>query len=138
MSNEPNPSDSASASPFAGLAGKIRAGKSAAQVDYETTPPKIGVTYRKVVTPLRGIKALLTGLLEPVMSPALQVELDGVVVGSVECGKSIDFVTTPGQHQLRIHSSNSTESRDFQVTNGQRLRFWCLTSISGIVLQRDG
>jgi len=136
MSNEPNQSEPASASPYTGLASKIRSGKSAAQADYDATPPKLSITYRKIVASGFGIKRLLSMMAEPVMSPRLQVELDGVIIGSVESGQTFDIITTAGPHRLRILSTVCSATRDIELTNGQRLRFWCLTSMAGVVFQR--
>lgn len=137
MSDEPNQCEPGSASPFAGLASKIRAGKSAAQADYEATPPKLSITYRKSAASGGGIKRLFSALTAPVMSPPLNIELDGVIVGKVEPGQKFEVITTAGQHRLRILSTTCSATRDVELTNGQRLRFWCLTSISGVVCQRE-
>jgi len=137
MNNDPNQAEPAAASPYAGLASKIRTGKTVAQAEYEATPPKVSITHRKTAAPGRGILKLFNLLTKPVLSPPLKVELDGVIVGSVEETQTLDIVTTAGPHRLRLLAPVSSATRDLELTNGQRLRFWCLSSISGIVFQRE-
>jgi hypothetical protein len=151
MNNDPNQPEPTSASPFSGLASKIRGGKSATQAEFEATPPKLSITYRKIVMPrgrtwlvssaiealLIAIQELLITLAGPIMSPPLRIELDGVVVARVVVGQSFDVITTAGSHRVRILSTFCSATRNLELTNGQRLRFWCLTSISGVVFQRE-
>lgn len=138
MSNDPNQSEPASVSHLAGLASKIRDGKkSAAQAEYDATPPKLSITHRRTAASRRGVMRLFSILAKPVMSPPLNVELDGVIVATIDEGQKFDIVTTAGPHRVRVISNVGSAIRDFELTNGQRLRFWCLNSISGVVFQRE-
>jgi|GEM_PF-5616222 len=146
MSNDPNQSEPASASPFAGLATKIRSGKkTAAQAEYEATPPKLSVTHRtsaadgRRITGIASAIRVLNGAAArlAMMCPPLKIELDGEVVATVAEGQKFDIITTAGPHRLRILSTVGSATRDLELTNGQRLRFWCLNTISGVVFQRE-
>jgi hypothetical protein len=145
MSNGPNQSESASASPLAGLASKIRDGKkSAAQAEYDATPPKLSITHRRtakeqfwITNPASILRVIIGAATRPVMCPPLKIELDGEVVATIEEGQKFDVVTSSGPHCLRILSTVGSATRDVELTNGQRLRFWCLNSISGVVFQRE-
>ena len=145
MSNEPNQSEPASVSHLAGLASKIREGKkSPARAEYDSTPPKISITHRRTGSSdgkIRGlasaIRVLVGTAMKPVMSPPLNVELDGLLLATIAEGERFEVVTTAGSHRLRILSTIGHSTRDLELTNGQRPRFWCLNSISGVVFQQE-
>lgn len=134
-----------SASHLAGLANRIREGrKTASQSEYEATPPKLSIAHRR--TAAEGVNLLsLPSIIRfafgaatrTVMCPPLQIELDGEIVATIEEGQKFELVTTAGSHHLRVLSTVGSSSRDLELTNGQRLRFWCLNSISGVVFQRE-
>lgn len=139
------PHEPESGSHLAGLASKIREGKkSPAQAEYDATPPKITITHRRTgsasgrITGLASaIRVLVGTATKPVMSPPLNVELDGLLLATIKEGERFEVVTTAGTHRLRILSTIGHSTRDLELTNGQRLRFWCLNSISGVVFQRE-
>jgi hypothetical protein len=145
MGNDPNQSESASASSLTGLASKIRSGKkTASQSEYDATPPKISITHRKTFNPELRISSpisilvfLLDKLTRPLLCPPLRIELDGLVIATVAEGEKFDISTQAGPHRLRIRSIIRSSSRELELTNGQRLRFWCLNSLSGVVFQRE-
>jgi hypothetical protein len=145
MSDDPRQADSGSASSLAGLASKIRNGKqTAAQAEYDARPPKISITHRRTgsasgrITGLASaIRVLVGTATKPLISPPLNVELDGLLLATIDEGERFEIVTTAGSHRLRILSTVGHSTRDLELTNGQRLRFWCLNSISGVVFQHE-
>ncbi len=127
-----------STSPYAGLAAKIRGGKSAAQTEYEQTPPKLKITHRESGQGFgRGLTRALSIAASALVSSALRVELNGVIVGAVAAGESLEIEIESGSHRLRILSSMCSNTKHFEITNGQQLKFWCLTTMTGVVLQRE-
>jgi hypothetical protein len=127
------------ASPYAGLAARIRGGRSAAAAEYEERPPSLTISYRRKAT-LNGFNVLQAAAVAAVnlQSVKFSVELDGQIVGELQPGEHLQLETTAGEHHLRILGMFADSStRVLQLTNGQRLAFWCQTSLTGIVLERE-
>jgi hypothetical protein len=134
------PEDSAE-SPYAGLAARIRGGKRTADAaEFEDRPPTLTIAYRRTANPMRGF-SLYRGAeaaLGSLLAVQCKVELDSTVVGTLSPGQTLQWDTTAGEHRLRIlglvvHS----RTRVLQLTNGQRLTFWCYPTLTGILFERE-
>ncbi len=130
--------DETQLSPYAGLADKIRGGKSASQLEYESQPPAFTVTRRTEKVSLKGILGVVEAIGSLVSNEQFSVEIDGQIVGQLSMGESQAFEVSPGPHCIRIVTPVvCSRMIDVDVENGQRLRFSCRSKLTGIILQRD-
>jgi len=128
-------------SPYAGLAARIRGGtRTAAAAEFEERSPSLTIAYRRTANPMRGFSLYRAAeaALGSLLAIQCKVELDGAVVGTLSPGQTLQLDTTAGEHRLRIlgivvHS----RTRVLQLTNGQRLTFWCHPSLTGIIFERE-
>jgi hypothetical protein len=68
----------------------------------------------------------------------LRVELDGAVIGTLVPGETLNVDTTAGEHRLRILGvAISSRTRVLELTNGQRMTFWCKPSFTSIIFERE-
>lgn len=138
--NMADPSNS-DASPYAGLAARIRGGKkTAAAAEYEQRPPSLRIIYRHSVARLRRFRLadFARAAAELYVTVHLKVELDGTVVGTLVPGETLELDTTAGEHRLRIVGvAASSRTRILQLTNGQRMTFWCKPSFTSIIFERE-
>jgi hypothetical protein len=127
------------ASPYAGLAARIRGGKSASAAEYDDQPPVVTVYYRaKAGLKRLGAFQIASAAAEALLSVQFHVELDGKNVGKLLPGQKLEWETTAGEHELRVVGlTASSSTRRLQLTNGQRLNFWCQASFSGIIFERQ-
>jgi hypothetical protein len=139
--------DDAQPSPYAGLARKIRGGKSPSAVEYESRLPSLSVTrcdfesgawhrWRR----FRRLKLfVMFGMFGWIVSlQPFRVELDGQIVGQLSRGERLTFDVTPGEHTIRV-TTPITSSRTIRIDikNGQRFRFSCQTKFTGIIFQQN-
>lgn len=124
-------------SPYAGLSRKIRGEKSASAVEYENRPPSLSVT-RRTDAGLPGKFRIFNVLGALISSYSFRVELDGQVVGDLRQGDTLRLEVAPGEHAIRITTPlASSEKITLEVQNGHQVRFSCLASLTGIILQRE-
>jgi hypothetical protein len=130
--------DDAELSPYAGLARKIRGGKSASLVEYENRPPSITVTRRSDESGLVGRTRVLNVFGAAVSTFPFDVELDGQIAGQLARGDVLKLDVTPGEHSLRITTPmSSSKTRSVVIESGQRFKFSCRTKLTGIMLWRE-
>lgn len=83
--------DDAELSPYAGLAHKIRGGKSATAIDHENRPPSLTVTR---ATERSGLLGGLFGAISSLVT--IKVELNGQIIGKLREGDRLTVDVTPG------------------------------------------
>ena len=91
---------------------------------------------------VRGVRGLVIGVANSfrfaVDSYPFGVELDGETVGELLGGETLHLEVGPGQHRLRITTSIAkSPAKSLQIENGQRLKYSCLSTMTGISLIRD-
>ena len=91
---------------------------------------------------VRGVRGLVQAIANSfrlaVDAYPFRVELDGEAVGELLSGETLQREVTPGQHRLRITTSISkSATKSLQIENGQRLKYSCLSTMTGISLIRD-
>lgn len=127
-------------SPYAGLASKIRSGKSAAQAEYDSTPPALSVLYTRPQSGL-FLRCTILGVFDNLFGAIaipLRIEIDGQIAGTLYPKDKIVVELEPGEHQLRVLGLwMKSAKKPFHLTNGQRIKFWCQSAWLGIILQRD-
>jgi hypothetical protein len=133
--------EDADASPYAGLAARIRGGKRTADAaEFEERPPSLTIAYRRTANPMRGFSLYRAAesALGSMVAVQCKVELDGAVVGTLAPGQTLQLDTTAGEHRLRILGlAVHSRTRVLQLTNGQRLTFWCCPALTGILFERE-
>jgi hypothetical protein len=123
-------------SPYAGLGKKIRGGKSASAIEFENRPPALTVIRTIIEERPRGTLAILGLFQRYVSSFPFSVELDGQVLGALSVGDVITVDIAPGSHSLQITTPISkSKARQLQAENGQRIRFLCQPTVTGIDLR---
>ena len=131
MPMKSNPENS---SPFSGLAGKIRGGKSASTLEIESRKPVIeiarkqrgGFRFRKLM--------ILLSLYEFALDSYPYVVLvNGQEIGSLTPGQSIRFESNPGKQNLLLKTPIGWNQKNIELDMGQVRKYYCQTSMTGIV-----
>ncbi len=120
-------------SPYAGLAEKIRGGKSATQLDYENRPPQVTVMR---VDQGQRISLSLSSVVDAVAnSIAFDVIIDDLEVARLYRGDKLQLDVTEGEHTIWISSSYGWSKKlRFTATNGRKYLFHSYIAFSGVFL----
>jgi hypothetical protein len=97
--------EGSAASPYAGLAGKIRAGGSASAAAAAETPPQVRI--------IRSEDYASVG----------DVLVDDAVVAQIASGERLTINIPAGKHRLAVRVNRSTAVVDLEIENGQAARF---------------
>ncbi len=130
----------ASASPYAGLAQKIRPLGSASRKEFESREPVVTVIRSEEDYPNRGAFLNVFNLYRfSVTLFDFQVVIDGDVVASLSEGDRIETSICPGEHTIWIANKlSSSPAVPFSADRGQRVRFACNAKTFGLMLRRLG
>jgi len=129
--------DAAPASPYAGLAQKIRGGPSAVAEEYANRLPVIHIVRPLEDWRLRGRWALIDLFRMVLLRYDFDVLLDDQQVGRLARSSELRLEISAGRHVLQVKTPLVKSRRlAFEIANGQRFRFTCQTSIAGLVLQK--
>jgi len=129
-SNEPNEE---SRSPYAGLAKKIRQGKTPAALEMESTPPTIRITR---TAPPSGIRSLFA-LGELLMSAkTFSVTINQQARAELKAGESVKLEVQPGLHNIIVSTSVASAGRQVELEMGGKVAYLCGPTMSGIYLTR--
>ena len=125
-------------SPYAGLAKKIRDGKSASTEDLENRPPELSISRGFDGSAGHGVvMKLALAYRNLIASDSFRVLIDDVEVGRIDQEEALKIKVAPGIHRIRIVGNvvaSNVIKYDFQ--NGDRLKLHCRTKMTGIVLYR--
>lgn len=130
--------DPESASPYAGLARKIRPQGSPALTEHLATDPVVVVIRSTESVFTRNLFLATLNLFRfAVTSLPFNVVLDGNIVASLTAGERSETPVAPGEHRLWV-SNALAASRAFKFTvgPGQRIRFACSGKTVGMMMRR--
>ena len=127
-------------SPYAGLAVKIRGGKSASTREIESRKPSIEIT-RKIDRGGFGYRKLLLilGLYEfAVDACTFRVLINGEQVGGLKRGETVRFELDAGEYDLMIKTPIAWNRKTVDLETGQLKTYLCQTSMTGILFWKRG
>jgi len=123
-----------SKSPYAGLAKKIRGGKSASTIEYESRKPTIRIT-RLVAKSGFGKAFKLLDLYEKfTASNGVVVLVNQTQMAVLAPGESVKVEVEPGDTTIRVKSFAVSAVAKVNLEMGQRVNYICFSSMTGIVL----
>ena len=123
-------------SPYAGLASKIRDGKSASTQEFESRPPELFIKRGYDGSAGHGIRGkILMAYRNLVAASSFRVLVDDIEVGYLDQNEQLKVQVAPGSRRIKIVSSLASSNTIAHVfANGDRLTLCCRTKLFGIVL----
>jgi len=123
-------------SPYAGLASKIRSGKTASTIEFESRPPELCIKRGFAGTLGNGIvDRIWFAIRNLIADSAVRILVDDVEVGHLNQGEQCRVQVAPGIRRIRIECPIARSNEiTHEFDNGDRLTLSCQTKLFGIVL----
>ena len=123
-------------SPYEGLAAKIRGGKSASTIEFESRKPIIRITRVKASKGFRKALRLFSIYEALVNSSDLNVLIDQQPLGVLHPGDSVNLEVEPGVTEITIKAYFAKATKSVELEMGDRAAYICCPKLSGIILTR--
>lgn len=123
-------------SPYAGLANKIRSGKSLSTIEFENRPPELCIKRGFAGRMGRGIvDAIVFAYRDWIASSSVRLLVDDVEVGQLNQDEQLKVQVEPGLRRIRLECAIARSNEiTHEFAKGDRLTLVCRTKLNGIVL----
>ncbi len=121
-------------SSYAGLANKIRGGKSASTIEIENREPKIRFRRKSDRGGFsgRGLFRVLSIFENMVDVYPFGICVDDEQVASLQPGESVTLKVKPGTRKLSVTTPLASKSKTVDIENGHTSTYLCQTSMLGL------